>query len=62
MADALKLPFAGEESSAPISPISSEPQWLLDERLAALRRYQDLPIETEQPVHAVRRPARGALE
>jgi Fe-S cluster assembly scaffold protein SufB len=46
LSDALKLPFAGEDFVRAISADLEEPQWLLDERLDALHRYQDLPIET----------------
>jgi Fe-S cluster assembly scaffold protein SufB len=46
MPDALKLPFAGEEIVRRISADLAEPQWLLEDRLAALARYLDLPIET----------------
>jgi Fe-S cluster assembly protein SufB len=46
MADALKLPFAGEDFVRQISADLEEPEWLLEERMDALRRYEELPIET----------------
>lgn len=46
MADALKLPFAGEDFVRRISADLAEPQWLLDDRLAALSLYNELPVET----------------
>lgn len=46
MTDALKLPFAGEEIVRRISADLEEPKWLLEDRLAALQLYQELPIET----------------
>ena len=46
MALALDLPFAGEESVRRISASNGEPEWLLADRLAALKLYEDLPVET----------------
>jgi Fe-S cluster assembly scaffold protein SufB len=46
MADALKLPFAGEDRVRRLSAGLGEPKWLLDDRLIALASYLDLPIET----------------
>src|SRR5687767_9751179 len=46
MADALKLPFAGEDIVRAISKTANEPDWLLADRLAGLAAYLDLPIET----------------
>ena len=45
MSDALKLPFAGEDFVRRISADLEEPKWLLQERLDALQRYMELPIE-----------------
>ncbi|HUG47527.1 MAG TPA: SufD family Fe-S cluster assembly protein [Candidatus Limnocylindria bacterium] len=45
MTDALKLPFAGEEIARRLSQTLEEPDWLLDERLDASRRYAELPAE-----------------
>jgi len=42
----LDLPFAGEESVRRISELSGEPEWLLADRLAALKLYDELPVET----------------
>lgn len=46
MADALKLPFAGQDFVRAISKAADEPDWLLADRLAGLAAYLDLPIET----------------
>jgi len=46
MADALKLPFAGEDFVRQVSRASDEPDWLLADRLAGLAAYTELPIET----------------
>lgn len=46
MTDALKLPFAGEDIVRRLSTQLDEPEWLLEDRLAALALYSDLPIET----------------
>ncbi len=46
MSDALKLPFAGEDFVRRISADLEEPEWLLEERMDALRLYDELPIET----------------
>jgi Fe-S cluster assembly scaffold protein SufB len=43
---ALNLPFAGEEAVRRISQANSEPDWLLADRLTALKLYDGLPIET----------------
>ena len=43
---ALDLPFAGEESVRRISQNNAEPEWLLADRLAALKRFDELPVET----------------
>jgi Fe-S cluster assembly scaffold protein SufB len=48
MSDALGLPFAGEDVARRISTTLEEPDWLLEDRLAAVRRYAELPIETNQ--------------
>src|SRR3954469_18235163 len=45
MPDALKLPFAGEDTVRALSAATNEPDWLLADRLAAAPLYQDLPIE-----------------
>ena len=46
MADALRLPFAGEGIVRGLSASLAEPPWLLEDRLAALALYNELPIET----------------
>lgn len=46
MTDALKLPFAGEDQVRLLSANLEEPKWLLDDRLAALALYSELPVET----------------
>jgi Fe-S cluster assembly scaffold protein SufB len=46
LTDALKLHFAGEQIARQISQSLEEPDWLLEERLDAARRYADLPAET----------------
>jgi Fe-S cluster assembly scaffold protein SufB len=46
LTDALKLPFAGEQIARQISQSLEEPDWLLEERLDAARRYAELPPET----------------
>jgi len=46
MTDALKLPFAGEDIVRRLSTDLDEPNWLREDRLAALASYLDLPIET----------------
>jgi Fe-S cluster assembly scaffold protein SufB len=46
MAPPLNLPFAGEEIVRQISATLEEPQWLLEDRLAALALFNELPIET----------------
>ena len=43
---ALDLPFAGEEFVRRISELNGEPEWLLADRLAALKLYEELPVET----------------
>ncbi|CAN5797235.1 Fe-S cluster assembly protein SufD [soil metagenome] len=48
MTDALKLPFAGEAIARRLAQTLEEPDWLLDERLDASRRYAELPAETNQ--------------
>ena len=45
MTDALKLPFAGAEIARRLAQTLEEPDWLLDERLDAARRYAGLPAE-----------------
>src|SRR3954470_4440934 len=45
MPDALKLPFAGEDTVRALSAAANEPDWLLADRLVASQLYQDLPIE-----------------
>lgn len=45
MAEALKLPFAGEEVIRKVSLGSGEPDWLLNDRLAGNQLYADLPVE-----------------
>lgn len=44
MPDALKLPFAGEEIVRRLS--AGEPDWMIEDRLAGLAAYDELPIET----------------
>jgi len=46
MTDALKLPFAGGDIVRRLSTDLEEPKWLLEDRLAALEKYLDLPVET----------------
>jgi len=46
MTDALKLPFAGEDIVRRLLTDLEEPDWLREDRLAALASYLDLPIET----------------
>ncbi|MEO8625581.1 MAG: hypothetical protein ABI452_02670, partial [Candidatus Limnocylindrales bacterium] len=46
MADALKLPFAGEEIVRDLA--QDEPDWLRDDRLSALAAYSSLPLEQNQ--------------
>jgi Fe-S cluster assembly scaffold protein SufB len=46
MADALKLPFAGEQIVRDLA--KDEPGWLRDDRLTALAAYSDLPLEQNQ--------------
>jgi Fe-S cluster assembly scaffold protein SufB len=46
LSDALKLPFAGEQIVRRISADLEEPKWLLDDRLAAHKAYDELPVET----------------
>lgn len=46
MADAFKLPFAGEDIVRHISADLEEPKWLLEDRLDAFQRYAQLPIES----------------
>ena len=46
MAPTLDLPFAGEEFVRRISELNAEPEWLLADRLAALKLYNELPVET----------------
>ena len=48
MADALKLPFAGEDVVRGISNAAKEPAWLRDDRLTALAAYNELPVEGNQ--------------
>src|SRR3990172_3307877 len=48
MAEALKLPFAGEDVVRGISDAANEPAWLRDDRLTALAAYNDLPLEGNQ--------------
>ena len=48
MTDALKLAFAGEEIARHLAATFEEPDWLLEERLDAYRRYAELPPETNQ--------------
>ncbi len=45
MPDALKLPFAGEEIIRRVSAGADEPDWLLNDRLAAGALYNELPVE-----------------
>jgi Fe-S cluster assembly scaffold protein SufB len=44
--DALKLSFAGEGIARRLAQTLEEPNWLLEERLDAFRRYAELPAET----------------
>jgi Fe-S cluster assembly scaffold protein SufB len=46
--DGLALPFAGEPIARQLSATLEEPEWLLDERLDAVRRYAELPAETNR--------------
>ncbi|HYI21110.1 MAG TPA: SufD family Fe-S cluster assembly protein [Candidatus Limnocylindrales bacterium] len=46
MTDALKLPFAGEDTVRRLSADLEEPKWLLEDRLDAYAKYAELPIET----------------
>jgi Fe-S cluster assembly protein SufB len=46
LSDALKLPFAGKDFVRAISADLEEPEWLLEERMDALARYDELPVET----------------
>jgi Fe-S cluster assembly scaffold protein SufB len=46
MADALKLPFAGEQIVRDLS--ADEPDWLKDDRRTALAAYADFPLEVNQ--------------
>src|SRR5512141_182100 len=48
MADALKLPFAGEDVVRGISAAAKEPAWLRDDRLTALAAFNELPLEGNQ--------------
>jgi Fe-S cluster assembly scaffold protein SufB len=48
MADALKLPFAGEAVVRGIRDAAKEPAWLRHDRLTALAAYNELPIEGNQ--------------
>ena len=43
---ALSLPFAGEDFVRTVS--AGEPDWLVQDRLAALALYNELPVETNQ--------------
>jgi Fe-S cluster assembly scaffold protein SufB len=45
LTDALKLPFAGEQLARELAQTLEEPDWLLEERLDAFRRYAELPPE-----------------
>ena len=45
MTDGLTLPFAGEDVVRRLSSNIEEPDWLLEERMDAFRRYADLPGE-----------------
>jgi Fe-S cluster assembly scaffold protein SufB len=45
---ALKLPFLDEAAARNRSRTSDEPDWLLEERLDAVRRAQELPAEANQ--------------
>ena len=46
MPPALTLPFAGEEIVRRISKTNQEPDWLLEDRLAAFALYEQLPAES----------------
>jgi Fe-S cluster assembly scaffold protein SufB len=46
VAPALPLPFASEAAVRRISTHQSEPDWLLQDRLAAQKVYEELPVET----------------
>ena len=61
MPDALKLPFAGEEVIRKLSAGADEPDWLLSRPTRGRPALHRPARRDEQPVHAVRRPARGAL-
>ena len=43
---ALDLPFAGEDIVRKVSADLEEPEWLLEDRLAALALYNELPVES----------------
>jgi Fe-S cluster assembly scaffold protein SufB len=45
LTDALSLDWATEESARERSRSLEEPGWLLEQRLAAIRRYAELPVE-----------------
>ena len=42
------LPFAGEDIVRTISADLEEPEWLLEDRLAALELYNELPVESNK--------------
>ncbi len=48
MADALKLPFAGEDLLRTLSAGADEPNWLLNDRVFASQTYTELPVESNK--------------
>lgn len=48
MTDALGLGFVSEAMARQRAQAGGEPDWLLDQRLAAVRRYAELPLETNR--------------
>ncbi len=53
----LPFDFADRELADALAAERGEPDWLRDERLAALGVYEALPVEIEPSLHAVRRPS-----
>jgi Fe-S cluster assembly protein SufB len=46
MPDTLKIPFAGDEVVRRLAASGNEPDWLVDDRMAGLAAYADLPLES----------------
>ena len=42
------IPFATEETVRAIARDSDEPDWVLEDRLEAIRRFSELPVEPNQ--------------